>query len=205
MTWDSSSSGNEESRVYLLRCGRRASQRRDRVESSRGTTGRRLGRAAFNMQEELDSLDIFRKITRIRFAGHIQPDARKRMDARVGISAAADARDHSAVSTGARSRCLRRSGGATSRTWWCPWFRTSIARCFRACRRHDPARPFVTILTDFADYPAALLAGEAGPLCHLRDRASLRAGDCDSGKSAGEDVSRVGDDLAPGFLQGTRA
>ena len=36
----------------------------------------------FNLQGELESLDIFKKITGIRLPGHIQPDAGERMDAR---------------------------------------------------------------------------------------------------------------------------
>ena len=40
-----------------------------------------------------------------------------------------------------------------SPTWWFPSCRISIARCAKAYGRVFPGRPFVTIITDIADYP----------------------------------------------------
>ena len=41
----------------------------------------------------------------------------------------------------------------TGPTWWCPWSRTSTGRSCRASAAVPHSSPFVTILTDFADYP----------------------------------------------------
>jgi hypothetical protein len=147
----------------------------------------------FNLQEELDSLDIFRKITRLRMQ-----DIYNRMLAK-GWTLGSEyllppmhwiIRAFQPAQIRMLTEIWRRDRPDMVISV-VPNFNRAL---FQASQKARSGTPFVTILTDFADYPA-FLARKTGPLCHLRDGEGLRSG-ARFGKVAGEDVSRFGDDPA---------
>ena len=130
-----------------------------------------------NLQEVLHRLDIFRKITGIRLE-----DIYNLMLAKGWTLGAAHGLTfmHGVIRLYHRAtvRLLNVTGPKPNPTWWFPWFRISIARCSKASAPR-PREPFVTILTDFADYPPHFWMERAGAIRHLRNPESLGPGPVD--------------------------
>ena len=131
---------------------RRASQRRDCVEIRSRTAGSRLGCAAVQLAGRTRFTRHIPENHTPAHAGYIQPDARKRLDPRFEISAAADARDYCAFQP-AQIRIpteIWRRERPDMVVSVVPNFNRAL---FQAPQNEPPGTPFVTILTDFADYP----------------------------------------------------
>ena len=154
----------------------------------------------FNMQRELESLDIFKKISRIRFE-----DIYNRMLAK-GWTFGSEyllPPMHGIIR-------LFHSGQVKMLTdiWQrdkpdivvsvVPNFNRAL---FQSVQNADPTIPFVTILTDFADYPPHfwLERQDHYVICGT-ERAYQQA--IGLRETAGEDISGVGYDPETGFLQG---
>ena len=72
--------------------------------------------------------------------------------------------------------------GETGRIWSFRWCRTSTGRCAKVLRSALPAVPYVTILTDFADYPPHFWMEKQDAVPDLRHRqgrgTGARPGSC---------------------------
>jgi len=118
-----------------------------------GTAGESAGSPPGKPCRSVDAMDVFPQAHGSAPAGHLQPDAEEGVDAgspelMVGMHWV-----ESACFTPRRNVCWKRSGGSAVRTWWSRWCRIWTGRCAKAWRGPLPGVPFVTILTDIADYP----------------------------------------------------
>jgi 1,2-diacylglycerol 3-beta-galactosyltransferase len=105
-----------------------------------------------NLFEVLDPRDVFGKTTGMKPENYY--NARLARGWTLGLSQelkilqALIRLSHKSLSTQ-----LQRHWQKTSRIWWCPWCRISIAPCIRHSTAARPGVPYVTVLTDFADTP----------------------------------------------------
>ena len=106
-----------------------------------------------NLQELLDPLDIVKKYAGIRIQDVYNTMLRTGLDARKPSAYEGVAIRDSACITGPRSACSKRTGSETEPDMvisFVPHFNRAMGESFR---RVFPGRPFVTVLTDIADYP----------------------------------------------------
>ena len=160
--------------------------------------GRQWQVRLFNLQEELDSLDIFKKITGIRFQ-----DLYNHMLAKGWTLGS----EYLLPPMHGIIRLFHRRQVKMLTEIWrrdrpdmvvsvVPNFNRAL---FQSVQAANSSTPFVTILTDFADYPPHFWLEEAGPLRHLRDRARVSASDSQR-QTTGKDIPGLGHDLTPRVL-----
>ena len=129
-----------------------------------------------NLQELLDALDILKKYAGIRIEDFYNWMLRQRLDTRQRSADESVAVCDSVVSCGRRCACWSALERDRSRTWWFRSFRISIARWAKAFANAYPGRPFVTVLTDIADYPPHFWIERQQHISDLRLRSRGRTG-----------------------------
>ena len=129
-----------------------------------------------NLQEVLDRLDILRRFTGLRIQDFYNKMLASGWTLRQRPIAPRSAIHHRRLSPADACACSPIAGANPIRTWSFPSFLISIPELNESLQLAYPGRPFVTILTDLANYPPRFWIEKQRPGFHLRHRARPRAG-----------------------------
>ena len=152
-----------------------------------------------NLQELLDPIDLVRKLTGLRMQDLYNLMLKKGWTLGTPQTVRVLQFLHPPAAPAAGAVAARSSGARPTPTWWSPLvphFNRAIAESLRHVR---PATPFVTVLTDIADYPPHFWMERAGAILHLRLGPRRRAG-ARPGHQRQPDFSSLGHDPAPALL-----